>query len=157
MWNDKSIVTKEVLPILLAVAMWGLFWLGNRVLVHCDNMAVMNIMSSNTSKDKTIIHLLRGYTLSVHTTISTYELHTFRGLKLYLQMPYLKQSAGILMENPKANKEPTPIPELLSTVLVSIQPDWLSKTWRESLAISLSIASQTARVGAMQQVISLSS
>ena len=89
-WNDKSIATKKFLPILLAVAMWGPFWLGNQVLVHCDNMAVVNIISSNTTKTKPSCTYSEGYILSVHTTTSTYGPHTFRGLKIYRLMPYLE-------------------------------------------------------------------
>ena len=59
-WKDKSIAVKELLPILLAAAMWGPFWAGNQVQVQCDNMSVVNIIASHTSKDKSIMHLLRG-------------------------------------------------------------------------------------------------
>ena len=48
-WHDKGIAAKELLPILLAVAAWGQFWQGEQVLVHSDNMSVVNIIAANTS------------------------------------------------------------------------------------------------------------
>ena len=59
-WNEKSIAAKELLTILLAAAMWGPYWPGNQVLVQSDSMSVINVIVANTSKDKTIMHLLRG-------------------------------------------------------------------------------------------------
>ena len=40
--------------------MWGVFWQGNQVLVQCDNMAVVQIIATNTSTDTTMMHLLRA-------------------------------------------------------------------------------------------------
>ena len=40
-------------------AVWGQFWQSNQVLVHLDNMSVVDIIPANTSKDKTIMNLLR--------------------------------------------------------------------------------------------------
>ena len=60
MWKETNIATKELLAILLAVAMWGVFCQGNQVRVQCDNMTVVHIIAANSSKDATIMHLLRG-------------------------------------------------------------------------------------------------
>ena len=59
-WNDTPIHTKELLPIILAIATWGPYWHSSLVQVHCDNMAVVNIIASNSSRDKLAMHLLRA-------------------------------------------------------------------------------------------------
>ena len=59
-WNNTPIHTKELLPIILAIATWGPYWHSSLIQVHCDNMAVVNIIASNSSRDKLIMHLLRA-------------------------------------------------------------------------------------------------
>ena len=45
-WADKGIATKELLPIVLAAAVWGNKWAHKHVLVVCDNMAVVYVSNS---------------------------------------------------------------------------------------------------------------
>lgn len=55
-WNtgaqEWDIAPKELLPILLACAVWGRQWSGKKIICHCDNMAVVEVMNSGYSKDK---------------------------------------------------------------------------------------------------------
>lgn len=37
MWGDTSIAVKELVPIIIAVAIWGHMWRGNIMLCDCDN------------------------------------------------------------------------------------------------------------------------
>ncbi len=54
-----NITSKEFIPIVLAVAIWGHQWTGKIVLAVCDNEAVVSIVNSGTSKDKEAMHLHR--------------------------------------------------------------------------------------------------
>jgi len=45
-WSTESIATKELLPIVLAVAVWGSHWESKRLLVRSDNMAVVQIINA---------------------------------------------------------------------------------------------------------------
>ena len=58
-WLSKNITLKEIIPIVLATAMWGRQCSHKHVLVYCDNMAAVQIMASKTSKEQGIMHLLR--------------------------------------------------------------------------------------------------
>ena len=58
-WDQQCIAAKELLPIVLACAIWGTQWQHHQVLVWCDNTAVVSIMASQTSKDSLIMHLLK--------------------------------------------------------------------------------------------------
>ena len=62
-WNTIAqqwdISPKELLPILLAGAVWGKLWSGQRVRCHSDNMAVVKVMNNGYSKDKLLMHLIR--------------------------------------------------------------------------------------------------
>ena len=50
---------KELLPVVIAAALWGKQWIGQRVCFNCDNMAVVDLLRSRTTKDTLIMHLLR--------------------------------------------------------------------------------------------------
>ena len=58
-WLQRSIAVKELLPIVLACALWGQLWAHKHMEVWCDNVAVVDILRARTSKCKVIMHLLR--------------------------------------------------------------------------------------------------
>ena len=61
------ITIKELLPIVVAMVMWGKKWLGERVRCRCDNAAVVAMLSSRSSKDERAMHLLRSLFLFLAT------------------------------------------------------------------------------------------
>ena len=50
---------KELIPIIVATAVWGPMWRGQRVRCHCDNMAVIQVFNARTARDSQLMHLLR--------------------------------------------------------------------------------------------------
>ena len=50
---------KELLPIVVACAVWGKQWRGTTVKCICDNAAVVAILKSGKSKDRLAMHLVR--------------------------------------------------------------------------------------------------
>ena len=52
-------MVKELVPIVVAVALWGKLWSGTSVMCRCDNQAVVAVITSRTSHDKRVMHLLR--------------------------------------------------------------------------------------------------
>ena len=53
------ITFKELFPIAVAFYIWGKLWSRRRVLLFCDNDAVVSIINSGTSKDQAVMFLLR--------------------------------------------------------------------------------------------------
>ena len=49
----------ELLPIVLAVQLWGPLIANSRMLFMCDNMSIVAVINSRTSKDRSIMDLLR--------------------------------------------------------------------------------------------------
>ena len=58
-WAGINIAIKELVPVVLAVAVWGDKWAHKHVLVQCDNMAGVACIHSQSSNIPTIMHLLR--------------------------------------------------------------------------------------------------
>ena len=57
--RDLTITVKELLPILIASALWGHQWVKHRVQCQCDNEAVVAVMKSITSRHHHLMYLLR--------------------------------------------------------------------------------------------------
>lgn len=62
-WSHHHIAIKELLPIVLAIAVWGPSLSTKRILFHCDNMSIVHILNDMTSKDKFIMVLVRKLVL----------------------------------------------------------------------------------------------
>ena len=56
--RGKNIATQELLPILVAAAVWGSQWRGRCVQCWCHNEAVVAVITSRGSRDKELMHLL---------------------------------------------------------------------------------------------------
>ena len=59
LWSGVHITVKELVPIVIACAVWGKNWQGKTVRFRCDNAAVVAIINSGRSKEPTVIHLMR--------------------------------------------------------------------------------------------------
>lgn len=51
-WKSDSIAAKELLPIVLAVVVWGHQWHHQQVLVLCNNMVVVQVLNSQWCQDQ---------------------------------------------------------------------------------------------------------
>jgi len=58
-WETECIATKELLPIVLAIAVWGQQWQHQRLLIRCDNMAVVKVINARNCKDPALLQLMR--------------------------------------------------------------------------------------------------
>lgn len=58
-WNPLGIAAKELVPVVIAAALWGHHWKRTCVCFRSDNMAVVDVLRSRTSRDRLLMHLLR--------------------------------------------------------------------------------------------------
>ena len=142
-WLEECIATKELLPIVLACAMWGPHWEHRRVQVHCDNSAVVQIIHKHSSKDHTILHLLR----CLHFFCAAFDINLkARHIPGVNNTSADAISRGLMQVfhrvNPGAQSQPTPVPAELWCLLVESNLDWLSPTWKLLLQDSLRTAWQ---------------
>ena len=125
---ECSIAVKELVPIVMAAAIWGREWCGRVVRFRCDNEAVVSVINSLYSSDPTIMHLLRC--LFLFAALGAFWFDAFhvpgrmnrvadaisRGKTQLLESFFLQVGAQDLIA-----------PEL--PVLLYPAPDWMSPNW----------------------------
>lgn len=127
-----SITWMELLPIVLASAVWGPEWHGQSVLVYCDNTGAVAVANSGYSKAPRIMHLLRC--LFFIRAYYQFSMHV-----VYIEGANNSWADAISRDNPsiiesqvfRSSYHRTPIPEELISLLVVEQPDWTSGRWIE--------------------------
>ena len=58
-WHAVHITVKELVPVVIAAAVWGHRWRRNHICFRSDSMAVVNLLRKRTSKHNLLMHLLR--------------------------------------------------------------------------------------------------
>ena len=58
-WRDVHITVKELIPIVIGVAIWGSKWKGAMVRCMCDNVAVVAVLNSGKCKMERVMHPMR--------------------------------------------------------------------------------------------------
>ena len=143
-WIKLHITIKELLPVVMGVAMWGSRWRGKSVRCRCDNAVVVAILNSCSSKDERAMHLLR----SLFLFTAAYDVSVFgEHIPGVENGPADSLSRGnhlsFLYQVPSARQEPSLVPEGLWKGLVCSQPDWTSQSWTSLLRSFLQKAWQS--------------
>ena len=133
-WSAIHITVKELVPIVVACAIWGQEWQGSSVRCRCDNAAVVAIVRSGSSKHPLAMHLLRCLSFFVAV------------FQLYLDTVHLpgrcNEAADALSRSnlplftqltANARQMATPIPDVLLNGLIRMTPDWSSPQWTAAL------------------------
>ena len=59
-WQNVNIATLEMLNILVALKVWHSQWAGHRVLIHCDNQAVVSVLNTGKARDEFLCKIARN-------------------------------------------------------------------------------------------------
>lgn len=129
-WLDVHITVKELLPIVLAIALWGHLWKGVTVSCKCDNMAVVAIVNSGRSKMDKAMHLMRCLSFFLAQWDVTLVCQHIPGVENNAADALSRDSLSLFQQLvPEAAKDATPIPEGLIQCLVTDSPDWTKVDW----------------------------
>ena len=130
-WAAINIAVKEMVPVVIALAIWGKLWTESTVAVRSDNMAVVHALTAGSAKDPILMHLLR----CLHFYTATYQISVSAS-----HVPgALNTAADALSRNnlllftqcvPQAANAPSQIPAQLLQMLIHQRPDWISTSWR---------------------------
>ena len=137
-WNQVNIAVKEMLPIVVAAAVWGHLWSGQHILFLSDNMAVVAALSARSARHPTLSHLLKclffwearhnfehsaehlaGKRNTAADALSRNNLQSFRSL------------------TPQAKAVPTVVPAQVLSLLMDPNLHWTSPNWVQMFRDSL--------------------
>ncbi len=131
-YQEKSIAIKELLPVVLACAIWGPMWQDTSVLLHCDNEAVVEVLNAGCSKDNHIMHLLRClFFIRAHFRVRLRAVHIPGAVNTLADAISRNNLLYLFSQVPVATSGRVAIPPPLLAVLVDQQPDWTSVPWSQ--------------------------
>ena len=64
-WQNEDIAVLELYPIFIAVCIFAVKIRNSRITFHCDNQAIVTIINKQTSKDPTIMQIIRPLVLTL--------------------------------------------------------------------------------------------
>ena len=135
-WADRCIASKEMIPIIVAAALWGKLWSGKHICFHSDNMAVDAVLTKRSAKDDHLLGLLR----CLFFYASYYKFHYSA-----LHIPGIHNTAEDALSRTVINDFSSFVPQIPSytvplatmELLVLQSPDWISREWTVRFKTSL--------------------
>ena len=127
--ESASIQVKELVPVVIAAALFGKEWTGKVVLFKVDNMAVVDIIADIYSREPHLIHLVRllVFFASLHSFWFTSE--HIPGLRNEFADALSRNKASLFLSQvPQASQNPASIPPPLVTLIAQSRP-WTSTAW----------------------------
>ena len=133
-WSSRAlplpIAVKELIPVVVAVAIWGPSWAHSRVRCHCDNQSVVQDIRSRTSRHPHMMHLLRClFFLEARYQLDVVCIHIPGVLNDLADDLSRNRLHSFRHKVPEVNSSPTAISQHLLDLLMDPTSNWLSPTW----------------------------
>ena len=130
-WKSIGIMAKELAPIVLSCAVWGKLLSHKRVLFQCDNQSVVAAIQKGSSKDVSVMHLLRCLWFFVaYYDIDITSTHIAGIANTTADHLSRNNLSSFFSLNPQALQHPTPLPPSLLKIIALPGQDWTSETFR---------------------------
>ena len=125
-WDTIHIAAKELVPIVIAMALWGGSWLGQCVCFETDNMAVVEVLRTRTACDPLLMHLLRCLTWYAAVYHVEFVARHVAGV-LNIAADALSRDNATLFSSMFPQVSQVSIPKPVLDLLVEERPDWGSR------------------------------
>ena len=133
-WASVHITVKELVPVVIACALWGEELRGRTVEYRTDNAAVVAIVNKGKSKMPLAMHLVRSlFFFMARSDLALYVVHLPGVQNTAADALSRNDASAFLCQVPMACKEAVRVPQELQELLIANQPDWTSSTWRSLL------------------------
>ena len=111
-WQDHHIAAKEMVPVVIAVAIWGTAWQKSTVKVFSDNMSVVCALGSGEARDPLMMHLLRClHFFTAHYRIVVVAEHIAGRINKAADALSRNKLDTFISCSPQAPSSPSPIPQ----------------------------------------------
>ncbi len=124
------IAVKEMIPIVIAAAIWGQDWQDQSVHFRSDNAAVVALVNAGTSRDDALMHLMRCLSFIMAKFNFVVTASHIRGIHNSLADALSRNDHNkFLSHYPQAHPVPSSIPPALLDLMITHRPDWTSRHW----------------------------
>ena len=126
--NGQLYSWSDLVPVVMAAAVWGHQWQGCHVCFHSDNMAVVSVLVNRAAKDERMNHLLRTLFFYAAYYKFHFSAEHVPGV-LNVAADALSQDNVTLFSHlvPQVPQVSIPVPVL--DLLLQEPPDWSSAHW----------------------------
>ena len=149
-WSAVCIAAKELVPIVMQVAIWGSLWMGSHVRFHCDNEAVVKVLQKRNAHNPTLIQLLRCLFFYAARFQFHFSASHIPGVDNVIADAISHNNMSLLSSLPSQVHQVN-VPAAVAAFLLSL-PDWGSQNWISQFARSLKIVSPPTRKGVISPV-----
>ena len=137
-WTDEGIMAKELVPIVLAVTVWGPYLKKNAVLLQCDNLSLVTAINKGACKDILVMHLLRCMWFFVaHFDISIMAKHLPGKDNTAADKLSRNNTDQMFLSQAGLSSLPTPLPPAIHRIISPKGPDWLSPHFQKLIKETL--------------------
>ena len=137
-WLEASIAVKEMFPVVVSAALWGGRWFGASIQFVCDNLSVVQALSSGRMRDTHLMHLLRClFFLSAHFGFTHTAAHIPGKDNLAADALSRNRRGDFFTIRASAPQVPSVIPASLYSLLSSPDLQWTDERWRELFTTAL--------------------
>lgn len=142
-WESASIATMELVPLVVAAAIWGPTWGGQHIRFHCDNMSVVAMVNSGTSKEESLMDLLRCFYLYAACYRFHYDVVHIPGVDNTVADALSRNKLSVFTSI--FPQGPSLVPSAVLDLVVFRQPQWGSQDWTDSFVSTLGGVSHLLR------------
>ena len=130
---------KELLPVVVAAAVWGRYWAGQRVLFLSDNADVVAALASRSARHPILAHLLKCLFFWEAKFDFENSADHIPGKRNAAADALSRNNTSLFLSLfPQAASEPTPIPPSLAHLLMDHKLQWTSPSWARLFKDTLS-------------------
>lgn len=138
-WETVNIAIKEMVPIVLAAAVWGARWAKHQVRFRSDNMAIVASLQSRSAREPHLSHLLRCLFFWEAQFSFEHSVDHIPGSENTAADAISRNRAPTFLSSfPQARRHPTTLPPELISLLMDPALSWTSPRWERLFRISLS-------------------
>ena len=135
-WDNHAqlfpIAVKELIPTVIAAAVWGEHWKGRTVCCRCDNQAVVAAINSRSCRESHIMHMLRClFFIEAHVQCSLHAEYINTRDNNIADDLSRNNMLSFRSKMPQADADPARIPRPLIPLLLDPSMDWVSATWMQ--------------------------
>ena len=137
-WSQVHIAAKQLVPIVIAIAIWGAEWQASTVFIRSDNQAVVSSLSLGSAKDATLMHQMR----CLHFYVAQFDIRVVARDLVGVENTAAdalscNNLAVFFQHNPQGKEHPSEVLPALQELLLLQSLDWLSLTWRKLFLATL--------------------